>query len=126
MAVSTLAANISICSSDPDYTSGLRYYPAGDRLAVPLTTAWSFPKTCTNTIAGITACSPPHFDAVYNHDGYYSPGVCFAGYAVGCVAAPTVTSVNCEPVKPSETVAFCVPRSVGRRWLWFWAWREHD
>lgn len=109
MSIVTLATSIT-AGVDPFFTNGFKYGPPGNRLAVPLTTEWSFPASCTNTILGIEACSPPSFDGVYNYDGYYSPGVCFAGYSVGCVAAVNVTSVNCESIKPSETVAFCVPR----------------
>ena len=83
------------------------YYNVSSRLAVPLSTMWSFPGTCTDTTVGISKCSPPYFNEVYEGHGYYSPGACFAGYEIGCIA--TVGSVNFEPVKVSETVAFCVP-----------------
>ena len=79
-----------------------------NRLAVPLTTAWTFPASCSNTITAIATCSPPLFTGVYENSGYYSPGACYAGYEIGCIA--TVQTVNDEPVKSSETVAFCVPR----------------
>ena len=90
--------------------------------AIPLTTAWSFPTDCTETIRWIQTSPPPSFAAVYTSFGYYSPGVCFEGYTVGCVPASTVTTVNCAPIRPSETVAFCVPRYVFT--LWFYGTRE--
>jgi len=55
-------------------------------------------------------CAPPNLLYVWEYDGYYSPGVCYSGYTIGCTA--TAGTINHEPVKPSETVAFCVPRYV--------------
>jgi hypothetical protein len=110
MSIVTLATNLSkaIDPSGNVYT----YWPTagGSRLAVPLTTAWSFPATCTGTdsVLAISSCSPPSFKGVYDFHGYYSPGVCYEGYEIGCVA--TVANVNYETVKPGETVAFCVPK----------------
>jgi hypothetical protein len=107
MSIVTLATSLTE-ATDPAgnvYT----YRPSGgSRLAVPLTAAWSFPATCTDTVMGIASCSPPYFQEVYASHGYYSPGVCYAGYEIGCIA--TVANVNYETVKQGETVAFCVPK----------------
>jgi len=115
MSILTLAANITT-ASDPFYTKGYTYDTPGDRLAVPLTIVWSLPTDCTDTLfyKGVldttASCSPPCLSDILTYDGYYSPGACVSGYTVGCVAGATVTSVNFEPIKPSETVGFCVPR----------------
>lgn len=105
MSIVTLSTNLTE-ATDPA-GKVLTYWYGGNRLAVPLTTMWSFPATCDDTTVGVATCSPPYFQEVYENHGYYSPGVCYAGYEIGCIA--TVGSVNYEPVKPSETVAFCVP-----------------
>jgi hypothetical protein len=85
-----------------------RSRPPSHRIAVPLTTVWSLPAGCTEIGDVSGTCAPPDLVGVHVYDGYYSPGVCYSGYTIGCTA--TATSVNLEPVKPSETVAFCVPR----------------
>jgi hypothetical protein len=82
--------------------------PPAHRIAVPLTTVWSLPPGCTEIGDLYGTCAPPNLVGVHVYDGYYSPGVCYSGYTIGCIA--TATSVNLEPVKQSETVAFCVPR----------------
>jgi hypothetical protein len=110
MSITTLATNISQ-QRHPFYTTW-SYDTPGNRLAVPLTTAWTFPTDCTTDnyllAVGTGTCSPPYFSEVYSYHGYYSPGVCYLGYTIGCIA--TGTNVNFEPVKPSETVAICVPK----------------
>jgi len=115
--MSTITLKTSIATQkDPFGTvsyggiSGTSTLSADNRLAVPLTTVWSFPSGCTEIGDVYGTCAPPNFVGVFVCDGYYSPGVCFSGYTIGCTA--TATSVNFEPVKPSETVALCVPRWV--------------
>ena len=111
MAIVTLATSLSRVE-DQYFTISLT--SPEDRIAVPLTSALSFPSTCLtadlNLVYATGVCSPSYFWQVYKNDGYYSPGVCFSGYTIGCIA--TATLVNFEPVKPSETVGFCVPRYV--------------
>jgi hypothetical protein len=107
MAIVTLSTSLTE-ATDPAGNVYTYHPPGGNRLAVPLSTLWSFPATCTNTVVGITSCPPPYIREVYESHGYYSPGVCFAGYEIGCIA--TVANVNYETVEPGETVAFCVPR----------------
>jgi hypothetical protein len=108
MAIVTLATSLSTIENE--YFT-ISFSTPGNRLAVPLTSALSFPSSCLsadiNLIYATGVCSPPYLDELLTYDGYYSPGVCFSGYSIGCIA--TATIVNFEPVKPSETVAFCVP-----------------
>lgn len=108
-AIVTLATSISKIE-DQYYT--ISPTSPENRIAVPLTSALSFPSTCRTGDLGLVyetgVCSPPYWWQIYKNYGYYSPGVCFSGYTIGCIA--TATIVNFEPVKPSETVAFCVPR----------------
>jgi hypothetical protein len=110
MAIVTLATSLSTFE---DQYYAVSFATPGNRLAVPLTSAFTFPSSCRSAGFGLIfyatgVCSPPYFREILTYDGYYSPGVCFSGYSIGCIA--TATIVNFEPVKPSETVAFCVPR----------------
>ncbi|KAK4113034.1 hypothetical protein N656DRAFT_797577 [Canariomyces notabilis] len=43
--------------------------------------------------------------------GYYSPGICPSGYVISAIHTTTVPSYYEAPLKPSETLAFCVPSS---------------
>lgn len=76
---------------------------------VPLTTIWTAPAGCPSTVDGAPSCAPPEYSGVWVSDGYYSPGVCFSGYVIGCTAN---FAMNYVAVKTGETAALCVPRSV--------------
>jgi len=109
MSIVTLKTSIT---SDTDPWGGVLYgEPGANRHAFPLTTAYAQPSGC-NGFRGQTVgtCFMPYIANVWSYAGYFSPGVCFSGFTMGCF--PDAPTVNYEPVKPSETVAICVPRWV--------------
>ncbi|KAH8653608.1 hypothetical protein BX600DRAFT_515871 [Xylariales sp. PMI_506] len=91
---------------------------AGAEIA-PLTTIWSVPSGCPSavTFQSISEiyhssvdqhCAPPDYENVWwRIGGYYSPGICFSGYTIGCTATGTI--LNNIPIKSTETAAVCVP-----------------
>ena len=73
-----------------------------------LTTVWT--PECSSIFhfyeTSTKSCLPPEYDAVWDNNGYYSPGICFSGYTSGC--SPTWYN----DIEPGETAAHCVPRYV--------------
>ncbi|KAH6669720.1 hypothetical protein F5X68DRAFT_265178 [Plectosphaerella plurivora] len=84
-----------------------------ERWAVPMTTVWTAPPGCPTNVPYVEdrefylTCGPPGFEAVFENDGYYSPGVCPSEYTVGCTAEKA--SINRETIRAGETVGMCVP-----------------
>src|SRR3569833_975207 len=106
MSIVTLKKSVS---SDESPFGQVYYAVTGDRLAVPQAAVYKLPTGCNDIDGNFEgSCVPPYFVNVWKLDGYYSPGVCFSGYTIGCY--PDAPTVNHEPVKPSETVASCVQR----------------
>lgn len=86
---------------------------------VPLTTIWTPPAGCPSIVSfqsisevyGTSRpidqhCAPPDYENVWWRHGYYSPGVCFSGYTIGCTGSGILNSVS---IKATETAALCVP-----------------
>lgn len=86
-----------------------------ERWIVPMTEIWTAPPGCSTIVPWNEgegdlyhdACGPPAFTEVWFHDGYYSPGVCPAGYTVGC--SETSGIVNFQLIQSGQTAGLCVP-----------------
>ena len=87
------------------YSSGVQSYTGS---VFPLTTVWTPPCGAYYRAEHrlTTSCHAPDVLSVWVHrEGYYSPGICFQGYTVGC-------KVSWKPVEPDETAVVCVPRYI--------------
>lgn len=86
-------------------------------LIEPLTTIWTIPGGCPSPVPLVddnhttldSSCYPPDDWTIWESLGFYSPGICPRGYTSGC---KVTDSAYGGIVRPTETAAICVPRSV--------------
>jgi len=104
---------------DPDFTF---YFNTSSYVVQPLTTVFTAPAACEypfpSSFSGPASCVPENWvSAAQAPLGYYSPGICPAGYTVGCDAWTSLrisyfemSGVSTYLPSDGETAKLCIPR----------------